>query len=342
MAVLSLVKKLFSSEEASLKDSPQPEKNPTTPSPEPAEDEQPVHQWWIPKATPMTAPSKPSCDDHLSQRVYAPLREIIQDPDVDLPTLSPAIQEAMVMLEDREVDFGKLADILARDQVLTAMVLRTVNSAAYKAAAPISRLDLAIPRLGREGLRDILMSKTLKEITTGLRGDLRQVGQEIWNQALASGILVSHMAKTYELQSGKAFLIGLLHDLGVTGVLKAANDYQKKSNETVPRNVFDSLCWEWHELIGHRLATSWKLPDPLPNVIGAHHQPPDDNDPEFVFFYLVQFGDVVCSMLEISPYVPYDFFKMPCVDTLGIKDDESNRRQLAELPNVIKEKTEQF
>jgi HD-like signal output (HDOD) protein len=302
----------------------------------------PEECWWIPKGAPTLIAPKPSCDDELSQRVYRLLREIIKDPNVELPSLSPAVQQILVMIEDQDVDFGGLAEVLAQDQVLAAKVLRTANSAAYKSVSPISRLDVAIPRLGCEGLRSILMGRTLREMTAGLDGDLRQAAQDIWNRAIASAVMVSHMASTYQLLPGQASLVGLLHDLGMTGVLKVANDHQREFNEKVPRNVFDALCWEWHELIGHRIATAWELPEPLPHIIGGHHQLIDDDDPDFVYMYLVQFSDVSCSLLDIGPYVPYDFFKTPCVDTLGLKDDELTRRQLIEIPELIRERSLQY
>jgi hypothetical protein len=103
---------------------------------------------------------------------------------------------------------------------------------------------------------------------------------------------------------------------------------------------------EWHERIGARLAEAWRLPTPLPAIIGSHHQPPTsatakeatNDDGEAKYRLLVQFADVVCALLSLGPYVPYDLFGMPCAAPLRLTATPETESWLATLPGLVAER----
>jgi hypothetical protein len=106
--------------------------------------------------------------------------------------------------------------------------------------------------------------------------------------------------------------------------------------------VFDRLSYEWHERLGSRLAEAWRLPEPLPTIIGDHHSEPPDGVPHAGQRLLVQFADVACGLLGHGKYVPYDFFRMSCVRRLGIQDTPETCRWLVGLPALIAERAGVF
>jgi len=221
-------------------------------------------------------------------------------------------------------------------------VLRVANSAAYGRLFKVAGLETAFVRLGRRTVRSILMATALKRLTIRTGGTKRTLGEELWQQAIVSGVLLGQIGRRYAMQEDEAFLLGLLHDIGKLALLRILHEYHKTQGGTLSRAIFEGVCAQWHEPLGLRLASAWKLTYPLPAIIGNHHGQPDESDPLYLHRLLVQFADVTCVMLGYGPYVPYDFFALPCVRGLGIEDADRWQNWLTCVPALIAEQAGVF
>jgi HD-like signal output (HDOD) protein len=299
--------------------------------------------WWVPRGEPVLAPPQGNGD---GQGVHGPLAEYLErlfhDPNLDLPTLPRVPHRALMMLRDPNVDYGKLAAVVKEDPATAADVLRVANSAAYGRLFKVAGLETAFVRLGRRTVRSILMATALKRLTIRTGGTKRTLGEELWQQAIVSGVLLGQIGRRYAMQEDEAFLLGLLHDIGKLALLRILHEYHKTQGGTLSRAIFEGVCAQWHEPLGLRLASAWKLTYPLPAIIGNHHGQPDESDPLYLHRLLVQFADVTCVMLGYGPYVPYDFFALPCVRGLGIEDADRWQNWLTCVPALIAEQAGVF
>jgi len=297
--------------------------------------------WWVPRGEPLLTPPAAGGDDQLpTPELLARFEEAAADPDRELPQLPQVAQQLLVLLRGEDADLRQAADIAARDPALAADVLRLVNSVAYRGVDEIRRLDLALARLGRRAARALVLTSSMKAVAIRTGGARYSLGEELWQCSVASGVVAGSLSGRHGLPEDDAFLVGLLHDIGMLAVLKIVHGHQVTNGEKVPRPVFDALCQQWHETLGRRMATAWNLPDPLPEVIGDHHRDPFEADRCRDYRLLVRLADVVCAMLEYAPYVPYDFFNLPCVRRLGLEDAEDARALLEEWPMLIAEHLE--
>ena len=292
--------------------------------------------WWTPDGeTTVVAPPLTGDERLVDRDLHDHLVRVLDDPDLALPRLPQIAQRALIMLHDPGVDFGRLAELIEQDPAVAAEVLRIANSVAYRGIAEVARLDLAFARLGSRTLRSIILALSTKGLMIQTGAAERSRGEELWQRALVSGIVLEQFSDSARLSRDEAFMLGLLHDIGMLAVLRVLHDYERTGGRRVPRPLFDRLCGEWHEHIGLRLADAWNLPKPLPDIIGNHHRDLRDDDPLLYTRSLVQFADVVCAMLEYAPYVPYDFFALPCVRRIGLQNDTATCRKLAVLPELI-------
>jgi HD-like signal output (HDOD) protein len=140
----------------------------------------------------------------------------------------------------------------------------------------------------------------------------------------------------------EAFLVGLLHDVGILAILRIAHDYQSTHGRKVPRELFEHITWEWHGHIGVRLAEAWNLPAPLPDLIGQHHADPEEDDSLRQYRWLIQLADACCDMLGYGTYEPYDLFQLPCGRGLGLTRDPATLAKLNQLPARIEERLQMF
>jgi HD-like signal output (HDOD) protein len=260
---------------------------------------------------------------------------LLEDPRIELPQIPEVARRALAMLRDPNVDFKRLAEVVHEDQVLSAEALRVANSPAFRGASRIKRIDFAFARLGRRNVYDLMLKSAIKRVITLECPQYRAIAQELWRCALASGVIGRELGRLYGLPEDDVFLSGLFHDIGTVAILKILDDQYVASEKFVPRDVFDVISNEWHELIGFRLATAWDLPEPIPDIIGEHHDEPAPTDPLMLHKLLVQVSDVACSLLRFKAYVPFDFFHVRCVRTLGLEDDRATREVLASLPDQI-------
>lgn len=298
--------------------------------------------WWTPQGEPVLEP--PGAAGRMASirdDLYQVLTAVLRDPDVDLPKLPQVANQALSMLSGESCDFRKLSSVISRDPALCAQVLRVANSVAYRGIKEIVQLEPAFVRMGVRGVRALLLTANVRGLAIRTVGE-RTLGQEIWRRSIASGVIVSSLARRFRLSEDDAFLVGLLHDIGDFALVRIVYDHQKAHGRGITRPVFDALSAQWHEHLGLRLADAWNLPDPLPQLIGQHHGAPLDTEPERTFQWLIQLSDAACAMMRYSPYVPYDFFNLMCVRELGLRNNAPTRALLAELPGRIDDRLASF
>jgi len=313
------------------------------PAPDVELDETTEPGWWEPRGTPVLVAPPPhdalTADDIA---VCAHLQRVLENAELDLPMLPQIAQRALVKLQDQNVDFRELATLIGEDQAISAEVLRVVNSAAYARLFKVNQLDAAFTRLGAAQLRSLLVAMTLKGMAIRIGGPVRSLGEELWQRSIVSAVLVSDLSRTRGIPEGEAFLVGLLHDIGNLAILRLLHDWQRTQGGSVSRSLFERLSHTWHQPLGARLAEAWRLPVPLPAIVGDHHRAPAPEDPLAGHRLLVQFADVVCALLSYGPYVPYDFFALPCTQALEITDTPPTRAWLIALPALIAERAGVF
>lgn len=300
----------------------------------------PADAWWAPQGDAVMVHRTAQGDRTIDRDLYDHLVRALDDPNLELPRIPHVAQRALMALRDPNVDYRKLAELIEQDPVVTAEVLRVVNCVGYRGIREVRRLDAAFTRLGQRNLRSVLLGVSCKGLMIKIGGAHRSVGEEVWRRSLAAGVIVRCMAQRVGLSNEDGFLIGLLHDIGMFVVLKVVNEYEKLHGRAVSRGLFDRVSDSWHEHIGMRLADAWNLPDPLPELIGNHHRPPGEDDPLAMWRRLIALADASCTMMGFGPYVPYDFFNLPCVMQLGLTPDEATFELLSELKNLADEALE--
>lgn len=290
--------------------------------------------WWAPEGE-RVVELPPRLVRPIHEALYRELVGLIDKPDVELPELPHVAQQLLPMVGGESYDVKRVASLAGKDPALAGRLLSVANSVAYGGLKEVSRLDLAIARIGQRSLRGLVMAETVKRLAIRPDSKQRTVGQELWECSIASGVVMTRLGAWFNVSEDQAFLIGLLHDVGKLAILRVLHEYQEQTREKAPRVVFDQLCDQWHEHIGMRLAEAWNLPDPLPEIIGGHHRIPGENDPLRVQRLLANVADVVCALLNYSSYVPYDFFEVASVKALGLADDANTRAILTDLPDLI-------
>ncbi|TWT44905.1 HDOD domain protein [Phycisphaerae bacterium RAS1] len=295
--------------------------------------------WWVPRVCDPAA-ARPA--GTVDQTLYSRLVAVLDNPNIELPRLPQVTQQLLARMQSEDVDYKKAAELARQDPVLTANLLRLVNSVAYRGVAEVTQIDRAFARLGRRALCSFLIADGVKGIAIKVGGKQKSLGEELWRRSLASAVMMGFAAQRFGLSEDQSFLVGLLHDIGSLAILKVLYDHRVSGGAETSRATFDRVNREWHEHLGMRLADAWGLPDPLPELIGSHHREPRDDDPLKTTRYLLAMCDAAGEMLGYAAYVGHDFLNLACVKKLGLRDEPSTRTLLLEMAQAAETRMAAF
>ena len=198
----------------------------------------------------------------------------------EIPAMPNIIVKALGIIKNDNSGTKELADIMSYDQALTSQVLKLVNSAYYGFAQEITSVNKALALLGMTQTRNIIIAVAMKPMLTS------QGGRDMWKHSLRCGVAAEFLAnKTECVDSGDAFTIGFLHDIGKI-LLNIADTSSCQKVRTMVAEGIDIIDAENdifgtnHADLGFLLAKKWKLSVLLANCIKYHHDPMSSSMPQ--------------------------------------------------------------
>jgi len=233
------------------------------------------------------------------------LDQLIED-TVDLPTIPRVTMEVANLVDSPNASAAMVAQALARDQALTAKVLKMANSAFYGAPRRISTVTDAIVLLGMHTIRNLAMAAGCHDVLDRevisyaiRRGDL-------WKHSMCVGYASQQIAKrAHYTIIEEAFVAGLLHDIGKVLIstymgseLCDVMAHAQQANQSFASSEQDILGFD-HAEVGARLTEHWNLPTHLVEAIRYHHNP-SLQDPPSMLTSIVHLADVLCITLGIG------------------------------------------
>gem|GEM_PF-1317262 len=165
----------------------------------------------------------------------------------------------------------EVIEAIQGDPALAARLIKAANSPFYMAAHPASSLQAALVRMGLAEARRIAIAAAFEE-TFELTCD-EELLAELRQHALATAIageIFGRSAK--EVDSGEAFLAGLLHDAGALLVHRMVREVADESREVDPVAA-RALAMRTHQRVGALLLGEWDLEAGVAATLGWHHVP---------------------------------------------------------------------
>ena len=167
----------------------------------------------------------------------------------------------------------------------------------------IDSLRGAILGLGFQRVSDIVMACGVLNMTA------RDTGIDpvvFWEHSLGCALVCRHFARKISYADpGKAYLAGLLHDLGIIVNLwmlpkefRAAYDFARKQGIPLCEAEQAQLGFT-HCESGRLLADHWELPNDLREVVSLHHSAPESHA-HAGLIALVELSDLLCRMSGLS------------------------------------------
>jgi HD-like signal output (HDOD) protein len=218
----------------------------------------------------------------------------------DLPTIPAVATQVLQLLDRPDVKIEQVADLMLSDQVMTARVLKMLNSPVYKPTHEISSLKLALVYLGLRHIREVALTTSFISAFEKDTGAFEI--SAFWEHAFGTGMVSKVIAKKIGYPDlEKAYISGIIHNLGVVflstylpdqfqEVLAAIKDKPVSLRAAEIERFGTSHCE-----IGLCMARKWNFPEAYCEVIACHHNPAEATiDP--VLCAIVNLSDLFCSV----------------------------------------------
>jgi HD-like signal output (HDOD) protein len=297
--------------------------------------------WWAPEGaaqTDLPAPQRPDLSPG-ARAVENQLVSHFDGHDLSMPPLPRSAETVLSLLGNRNCDFGRVADEIADDQVLAAVVLRAVNSPMYCAVDRITALKPAVARLGVKALRTLVMHQALRAATFMQSGGDQDLATYVWRRSVMSAHVMRGLAPFCRVEPEQAFLIGLLHDIGNVIVLRIVCGEETIAHERIDLPAFEYLCRITHQEFGELVAEAWKLPEELVSLIRDHHTPPTSDNPLRTERLMLQATEMIVSMIGPGSPAVYDLQNSRPFGQLGLFQQPDFRDFLDRLPADLEDAT---
>lgn len=180
--------------------------------------------------------------------------------------------EVVRMAQDPDVAPSRITQVVSKDPVLAAHVVRLANSAASGSATTITSLSEAVVRVGTTAVRQMV---TATCVTSKLKNPKTYGanGRDLVYHCIGTAYLAWLVADRVDGDSDEAFLIGLLHDIGKFVILKLANEDKPLAPDAMSPEQFESLIAARHAGIGGRALARWTFAPDVQIPVAFHHDP---------------------------------------------------------------------
>ncbi|MBL8861794.1 MAG: HDOD domain-containing protein [Planctomycetes bacterium] len=261
------------------------------------------------------------------EQVLAAVSHRVDEGQLELPHLPQTTLSAMEMTSKNSSSVADVAELIAHDAVITSELLRVANSALYATHHPCTTLRDAVVRLGMRATRSMIMSVSMRTMLLRDKG-LAAIATEVWRQSQSAAQIARAIAPRLGFEPDRAFLIGLLHDIGKIALLETVRREVRDRFEIRPC-LIGRVFFLQHERAGERIASAWKLPDELVSVAGCHHhyEKNAEHSRAAALARLVHTLDLVLSIGGLGEATRLE--SLPEFDALGIDPDD--RPEILEL-----------
>lgn len=194
----------------------------------------------------------------------------------DIPTPPHAALRVIQACADEKVDATRLATLIGGDPVLTAELLRVVNSAFYSLRREVNSIAQAVTIIGQRALRNLVLCISVRDTLRDNASTHMDMGA-FMDDMLRRAVCARMLGEDKGLDAQECFTAGILQDFGMLVMFKQQPDNAVSWDDfrhadpheryELERKAFGTT----HDEVGLLVARGWGLPEDLTTVMAYHH-----------------------------------------------------------------------
>jgi putative nucleotidyltransferase with HDIG domain len=194
----------------------------------------------------------------------------------NMPSLSTTFGKVMDICGAADVSPNELYKVISLDPILTAQVLKLINTTYYSLANQITSLIRAMTMLGLNTVKNMVLSTAIMSTVPGANRLDALPTKNFWDHSITVGVTAKLLAREKDIpliEREEYFIAGLIHDLGK---IPFSNEYDRvidlAGRKRIPLIEAErELLGIDHQQVGLMIAEKWKLNKAISDCIGYHH-----------------------------------------------------------------------
>ncbi len=213
---------------------------------------------------------------HVESHVPKGFNELLEKLS-DIPTLPIVASKVNELINNPNSSSADIAGVLKKDQVLTAKVLKLINSPYYGIPSEVTDVQRALAYLGFNTLAQLVLGLSVFSLFPAEQNeDFPLI--DFWRHALATAVCSEVIAKKIKYaKPEECFTCGLLHDIGKVVMYQIAKPMlvevvrEAKEKKCSFVEAESNLDVPGHTFLGEHIAAKWGLPQVIRSAIRYHH-----------------------------------------------------------------------
>ena len=246
-----------------------------------------------------------------------------------LPPLDMHVTMLLKELGKPDTNVHVVEDLVRKDMLLTAHILRAANSAGMGYYQQSYDIREAIVRLGFIRIRNIVLGFSVASPLTKRLVGYGLKNQELWTHSVAVAFLSQRLATMLKIQEPyQAYVSGLLHDIGKVALDQFVREEYLQIIHTLQTQKLklwqaeEELFGISHATLGGMMVERYNFPPEFVDAIRYHHFPQMATGNKKIAA-VVNLADYFSPRSEGSIESYGDKFYHPsALDILGIQEDE--------------------
>lgn len=197
-----------------------------------------------------------------------------------MPAIPAVCARILGKIQDPNIDFQTMSELIQYDPGITANLLRLVNSAYFGLEEPVSSLKEACRFAGTKKIMQLALAQSVAGVLNRPLAGYGLAPREFLQHAAWVAVASEEFCIALRLRvPDTIFTAGLLHDVGKIVLNDLASAEKQAIERMIEEQGFSHVQAERvvmdtdHAEAGARLIALWNLPQPLVEAARWHHEP---------------------------------------------------------------------
>ena len=194
-----------------------------------------------------------------------------------VPAQPKLLLELLKLMAETSPDVNVISAAISKDIAVSAAILKTVNSSLYGLSRTVTDIKMSVNYIGIYGVVMLVTGSLLKKSFDPKCCSINL--EDFWQftSDIASAAMLIGQRYKPKIANDKFFSLGLFHACGIPVMAMKYKDYQELLDQalTTPKIALTVVEEKYygvnHATIGYYVASSWRLPKDVCQIILQHH-----------------------------------------------------------------------
>ena len=248
-----------------------------------------------------------------------------------VPAQPKLLLKLLKLMAEHEPDIKEIAHTISQDVAVSAAILKAINSPLYGLSRTVTDIQMSVNYIGLYGIIMLVTGSLIKKSFDPKSCSIEL--EPFWQMSTDVSTITVLLGRQFKsnLAADKLFSLGLFHDCGVPVMAMKYSDYQATLDSalTIPETSLIDLEEDNykanHAVIGYYVASSWRLPKDICQIILQHHDRYfldrlDNSELQDYYAILKLAEHIVHLKYHEVPSADWAFVQDNVLYTLGIKE----------------------